>query len=338
VVTANCRRDEGACAAVRSAIEQLELVPRRHEVVFVAAAAPAGGLLAAGAPGRILALVEVAADSPAPEGARAERGGARIRLARSAAPGTAAVTPAWLVHAALRAAGAAGLDPVLEASPLGWGQLLARSSLPVRPSASDRALAGGIPAVRLVVPEGEAGSRWVGAVARRLDELAGQPPSDVEFLEAGGRVWTRRSLYWLGGALWVALVLAGRSGAWRRSDEAERRQRGRRYLRGLPFRVAFLLALVWTPALAVPLLGPAALATLWRRGGVRRRIGSRVLAWAPVVLLVVGLGVALATGEAVARRPGAAAALVILGLLAWELQARRPTPARAGASPAPAEG
>lgn len=314
LLAADCRRDPPACGAVRAAVERLGALPRRHSLVVV----PPGAAAGPEAPGgqSALALLDVVSATTA-----------GVRLARAAADGASAVTPAWLVHASLRAASAAGVQPSVEPSRPGWGQLLARATLPVGPSAADRALAAGIPAVRLAVPEGETGALWVSAVVRRLDELGGRPRAEAEYLTAAGRVWTRRSLYWIGGALWAALVLARRPGAWRRTADATRRRRGGRYLLGLPFRFAFLLALLWAPSLALPLLGPAALAALWSGGGVRWRIAGRIVAYAPAVLFGLGLAAAVVTGEAVPRRPGAAAWLVALALLAWELQARRPAPA-----------
>ena len=344
VLVADCALDAIACAAARTAIEGLSTIPRRRPVVFE----PHGtGASATTGAGRALAVVEVTAQLPDPDGG--SKGGAeggspggvrrttRIELARCSRRGAPGVTPAWLVHAALEAGRAAGVAPRVATGASGSGQLVARVSLAARPSAADRALEAGVPAVRLALPESD-GALWLSAVVRRLDALEDRPAAGDQYLVVGRSVWTRRGLYWLGGVLWAALVVAGRPGPWRRSATADRHLRGRRYLRGLPFRLLFLASLLWSPALALPLLGPAALCALGTGGSASRRAVRRVIACTPAILLALAVAASLAAGEAKARRPGPSALLIAAALVAWEVQVRRPAPSRAERNALPPRG
>jgi hypothetical protein len=220
VLVADCAADPEACATMRAALAQLEKVPRRHRAL----AAPGTRALAAaledlGAPG-VLGVLEIASAAPAgaarsPEGSPPAGARAGLELARGA--GRRELTPAWLVDAVLRAGATTGLAPVVEPATAPWGQLVARLSRPAVPAAADAALAAGVPAIRLLVPPGRDAAAWVGATVRRLEGLGERPRPETEYFALSGRVWTRPALYWLGGPLWVALVIAGRPGVWRRT-------------------------------------------------------------------------------------------------------------------------
>jgi hypothetical protein len=324
VLVADCAADPEACATMRAALAQLEKVPRRHRAL----AAPGTRALAAaledlGAPG-VLGVLEIASAGPAgaarsPEGSPPAGARAGLELARGA--GRRELTPAWLVDAVLRAGATTGLAPVVEPATAPWGQLVARLSRPAVPAAADAALAAGVPAIRLLVPPGRDAAAWVGATVRRLEGLGERPRPETEYFALSGRVWTRPALYWLGGPLWVALVIAGRPGVWRRTTAERRRRRGRRYLRALPLRVLFLAALLWSPVLALSLLGPAAATALWSGGAVAWRVVRRVLALAPPALLLAATGAAVTSGDLLLRRPGPTALLFALALAARELHA-----------------
>ena len=170
--------------------------------------------------------------------------------------------------------------------------------------------------------------RWVLATAaliRRLDALEGRPRWEEEYLAFGGRVWIRRDLIWIGLALWIALVLRGRPGRWAGARRDERRARGRSYLPGYLFRVAFLLAALITPALAAPLIYPLAPLGMITPRSTAARIALAGLACLPAAvwlgLLAVAGWLGLASGFALAP----AKVIVLVATLAtfgWQLWTR----------------
>lgn len=325
VLVADCEREDAACAAIRAVAEQLARIPRRHRLLLresrraVEPEADALALIEVACTERDGGVAESAAGRSGDGGEPFRRAGNRLALAR-AAHGRPRVTPAWLVDAALRAGDAAGVDPRLGGT---GGQLVARATLPWAPTAADRALEKGVPSVRLVAASPRDAARWAAALVRRLDALAARPAPDAQFVVLAGRVWTRRALYWAGGILWAVLVVTGRPGAWRRTDDATRARRGHLYLRGLPFRFAFLAALLWAPAPALALVGPAALLALPPPARGLRRTVAAVLAVSPVLLLSLVVGAVMAAGRALPRPPGPTALLIALALVAWGLQAGR---------------
>jgi hypothetical protein len=119
---------------------------------------------------------------------------------------------------------------------------------------ADTALSLGIPSVRLVVPDtgqtdsAAAAARALAATVRRLDGLDSAPVLEDQFVLAGGRVWLRRDLYWLGLAVWLALYWRGRA---RPGQE-----------------LRWLLLATWlvTPVFAAILLTLPAAVAAWRPG------------------------------------------------------------------------
>ena len=173
------------------------------------------------------------------------------------------------------------------------------------------------------------------AVVRRLDALEGRPRWEEEYLAFGGRVWIRRDLLWVGLLLWIAMVLRGRPGRWAGARGAERRARGRSYLPGYLFRVAFLLAAFLIPALAAPLLYPLAPLAMITPRSTAARIGLAGLACLPaaawLALLAVAGWLELVSGFALA--PAQVTVLVAtLATFGWQLWTRS-TP-RTGSSSA----
>ncbi len=224
-------------------------------------------------------------------------GGAGLLLA--AADARRRLPPAWLAHAVLTGGRAGGAG--LAIGDLRWplmGQLLGRHARSRAGSGAEPFLAAGVPALTLAGGGPEAG--WPAALAgvvRRLDSLAGRPRDDDVYLALGGRVWSRRDLYWAGLAAWVALIAGGLPGAWRGAGGRQRRRRGRRYLPGFVFRMLFLVALLTEPVATLVLLAPAALLTplpLGRPAAVR--VG-RVLAAVPAALFAGSWGLALFAGR-----------------------------------------
>ena len=188
------------------------------------------------------------------------------------------VSPAWLVHAVLRAGEATGM-PLAVLDPR-WSWLV-RCALPGRRSDGRSFVESGIPSVTLsdlswtahgdrhhradetlASVDTERLHRWTAtlvATARRLDGLEDRPTWETEYLVLAGRVWIRRDLVWLGFLLWIVLVWRGLPGTWRRRDPAGRRRTGRAYLPGFAFRMLFLLAVFWIPTFATLLLYPLAI-------------------------------------------------------------------------------
>jgi hypothetical protein len=246
------------------------------------------------------------------------RGGAGVvhLLAGEGSEGRA-ITPAWLVHAILRAAAGVDFDlVVLDRWWSWWAQLAVRCSRPLRISDGHRFVEAGVPAATLSDlsmtgarqpgADGEDSpdvvdairlSSWaqvVAATVRRLDRLAGRPRDESEYLVLFGRVWTRRDLVWLGFLVWMLLVWRGLPGRWRQRPVRERRQAGRAYLPGFAFRMLFLVSVFLIPTFMTLLLLPVALVALVgpARTGVGRRV-SCLLGGLPIC----GFSLWLAVGQ-----------------------------------------
>ncbi len=297
---------EASRDAALGAAADLARTPRRHTLELVlcpaGGAGPTSARRAAGswldlhpateARNAVLAALHLET------GERPGGGGVGLLLAATSQDGRR-VPPAWLAHAALTVARRAGGG--LGIGDLRWplmGQLLGRHGRLRATSGAEPFLAAGVPALTFAGRGPEAG--WPALLAgtvRRLDTLAGRPRNDDVYLALGDRVWARRDLYWVGLAVWVALVAGGLPGAWRGAGGGQRRQRGRRYLPGFAFRMLFLGALLLAPATTLVLLAPAALlipVSLRRPTAVRL---GRALAALPAVLFAGYWIVALAAGR-----------------------------------------
>ena len=226
------------------------------------------------------------------------------------------LAPGWLVHAALAAGQAIGFPlAVSDARFPVSAQLYMRSGRLAVSSDADAFLGAGIPAVLLsdltwtsfdreYHQPGDVPARldparldqWtagVTAVARRLDGLAGRPRSEDRYVAAFGRVWHRRDLYWLGFLVWISLVWRGRPGRWRDTETEVRQARGREYLPGFFYRVAFLVALLLAPVFAMILVVPTGIAALVMPSRPRWRYPLAAVATLPLALyLLFGLWMA----------------------------------------------
>ena len=273
------------CAVVVAAASRLAGTPRRHSVRVILFDGEERGLAGSSAwidhlpleaRAAILGMVNVDLVG----WNEATRGAVLLSLAgREAA---LRLPPGWLVNAVVKASRAVG-DPIgvatAQAAPL--GQLLARSFYPPYQTDAEAFLRGGVPALTLseadlfvvdskVHSPGDGSrqleaarlERWtvrLTAIARRLDALPGRPLADDQYLAIAGRVLSRRDLYWLCLAVWIALVFVGLPGVWRGRGAVERSQRGRAYLPGLTLRVLFLASILTLPVLTTLLLLPAAI-------------------------------------------------------------------------------
>jgi len=225
----------------------------------------------------------------------------RVELAQAAE----LVSPGWLVHALLRAGATVGLGVDVVDGRSSWiGQLVARSTRRLPAGPADRALALGVPSLRLLLPDlfsvgaaGDDASLLTAALVRRLDGLDGRPVWEDEFLVAAGRVWLRRDLYWLGLALWLLLYWRGRG------------------LPGREFRWLFLVAWLVVPVFAAVLLTVPAAVAAWRPGG-RRWIG--LVGLVPAALFGLRLIAVLLDGHQLVVA-GLPAALVVaaMGAFIW---------------------
>lgn len=288
------------------AVADLARTPRRHTLQVVACA---GGGAAPGAAERAaagwLALHPLAAER---DGVLAAlhlevdgQGGSRAVGLMQAGDGSRGrrLPPAWLAHAVLGGARAAGGE--LAIGDRRWplmGQLLGRHGRLRAASGAGPFLAAGVPALTLA--GGGPESRWpalVAAAVRRIDSLAGRPREDDVYLVLAGRVWSRRDLYWAGLAIFVALVATGLPGAWRGAGSGQRRRRGRRYLPGFLFRMVFLAALLLAPATTQAMLAPAALLTLLPPRRMVVVVAARLLAALPAALFGGYWAVALVAGR-----------------------------------------
>jgi hypothetical protein len=308
--------DASGCAVVLAAAADLSRTPRRRAVRVVLFDGEEQGLRGSRQWARGLEAREreevLGAVVVEMVGSREQGRGAALDLGAVGDAGRR--TPAWLLHAALRAGDAVSL-PLTAASPTAAlaMQLVARTSSAPYGADHEALLAEGVPAItlsdfeilrpydahhegsdvvsRVSGPRLEHWTSLVAALTRRMDGLAGRPHWENEYLAAAGRVWIRRDLIWLGLLSWGAMVMVGRPGRWVRADAETRRRRGRRYLPGYLFRAAFLLVTLWFPAVGGPLIFPLApLALAGGRGAPRaivRGLGAApTLVW--LLLLVVG--------------------------------------------------
>ena len=207
--------------------------------------------------------------------------------------------PAWLAHAALGGAAAAGAG--LAFGDARWplaGQLLGRLGRALSGSGAEPFLAVRVPALSLAGAGPESGwAATLAATVRRIDGLAGRPRIDDVYVALGGRVWSRRDLYWAGLAVFVALFAAGLPGRWRGAAGAQRRRRGRRYLPRFLFRMLYLVLLLTLPVSTLLLVAPAALVAL---APARQRLTVlllRLLAVTPMLLFAVYWAAELAGGR-----------------------------------------
>jgi hypothetical protein len=270
-----------------------------------------------------------------------------------------ALTPAWLVHAVLAAT--RGSDrPLSVTDP--WfsvfGQLTMRSSRVLFAADSDSLLAAGIPSVLLsdasfssFDPEyhrpGDRAerldrnrlgqwSRALAATVRRLDGLAGRPADDDVYLVALGRVWHRRTLYWVGFVVWALLVWRGVPGGWRGTRPAERRRQGREYFPGFLFRMLLLVSILSIPVFATILLLPAGLMGAIGPRTERSRYTCVLLSWVPIAILALALAAAQLGGWVMISDalwlPAALATATLASFTVWLLGASVPA-TRPDASP-----
>jgi hypothetical protein len=290
-----------------------------------------------------------------------------LDLSGSTATGGPDRAPAWLIHAALEAGAAVGFpfrvdDHVASLR----AQVLARTARMPWSSDAGMLLDAGIPSLVLTdfsalhpyaamhtpddVAAGLAEERlanWVvatAAVVRRVDALAGRPRWEEEYLALAGRVWIRRDLLWIGLLLWIVMVLRGRPGRWAGARSAERRARGRSYLPGYLFRLAFLLAAILTPALAAPLVYALAPLGMIAPRTTGARVALAATACVPIVLWLGLLAVATWLGLAAGfmlepfRLALLLATLFTFGWQLWTRSARPVEPAVAASSEGPAPG
>jgi hypothetical protein len=353
--------DAAGCAVVLGTIEELRRAPLRRTLRVVLFDGEETGLLGSEAwvedlapsdRDRVLAALVL-------DTVGVDRDGAPVVLdvGGSTADGAASRTPAWLVHAGLKAGAAVGFPFQVDDHIASLrAQILTRTaSLPWSSDALPL-LEAGIPSIVLTdfsalhpydamhTPgdvlervDGERLERWVlatAAMVRRLDALEGRPRWEEQYLAFGGRVWIHRDLLWIGFLLWIAMVLRGRPGRWAGARGDERRARGRSYLPGYLFRVAFLLAAFLMPALAAPLLYPLAPLAMIPARSTAARVGLAALACLPAV---VWLGLLAVTGwlglsSGFALSPGSVAILVAtLTTFGWQLWTRpAPHPGAAG--------
>jgi hypothetical protein len=269
------------------------------------------------------------------------------------------LTPAWLVHAVLAATG--GSDrPLTVTDPLFsvFGQLAMRSSRVLFAADSDSLLAAGIPSALLsdasfssFDPEyhqpGDRAerldrnrlgqwSRALAATVRRLDGLAGRPADDDVYLVALGRVWHRRTLYWVGFVVWALLVWRGVPGGWRGTRPAERRRQGREYFPGFLFRMLLLVSILSIPVFATILLLPAGLMGAIGPRTERSRYTCVLLSWVPIAILALALAAAQLGGWVMISDalwlPAALATATLASFTVWLLGASVPA-TRPDASP-----
>lgn len=253
------------------------------------------------------------------------------------------VAPGWLVHAALRAGDAtdwplAVSDPRLSPA----AQLLVRSVAPHHASDADPLLEAGIPALlvsdssltsfdpayhrpadRAERLDGPRLARWaslLAAAARRLDALGGRPVYEDSYLVLAGRVWQRRELYWVGFALWVALVARAR--LERRGSRPEAPRPLRVLLPGIVFRLLFLVATLALPVFSALLLFPAAVVALVSPHRPWPRRAAQVAGLLPILGYLAVLALAAQGGFVSGWTLGAPAAALLLGALGaylWSL-------------------
>lgn len=262
---------------------------------------------------------------------------ARRAVAHVAPPAedAARAPPAWMLDAALAAARRTRFaveagEAVLPVP----GQILERYGRLAYASDAAPFLAAGVPAlllsdatltdlgrqvhtpadtVRLLDAERlEAWRRFVVALVEELDgRISGSAtPSPVrDYLVVAGTLWTRPSLWVVGGVLW--LLLAWR--AVRRAPPAE----GRRPARAMPLFLA-LAAIAWAlaPLGSALLLAPAMLIGVVAPRPVGRGIPSAVGGLLPALVLLGFWGWATAVGHLLGLRPEAWRLLLPLAAIA----------------------
>jgi aminopeptidase S len=266
-----------------------------------------------------------------------------VSLKRGDDRGERVTTPGWLVRVTLEGGRAAGWplhvgDPRL---PLPM-QLLLRGTRVHFGADSGAFLEQGIPAVtlsdssffaldpafhrpadtidRLDRDRLAVWTRAVAAMVRRMDRLGERPAPEDEYLVLAGQVWSRWALAGIGLALAVLLVVR------------------HRFPLEWHFPVLLAAACLIAPALAAPLLAPAALLALGRPAGGWRRVLWTFLGLLPLLLYLLLLGGAWAVGLS-AWRAGyqeswTGAALVIGALGVWAFAPTPRAPAAAAAPPA----
>ncbi len=344
--------DAAGCAVALGVVEEILRAPLRRSLRVLFFDGEEAGLLGSqawverlGQPERDRILAALHLDTV---GIDREGAPVLLDLGGTTAANGPARAPAWLVHAGLVAGAAVGFPFRVDdhIAPI-RAQVLTRTAR--MPWSSDAVvmLEAGIPSVVLTdfsalhpygamhtpgdVPErvdSERLERWVlatAAVVRRLDALEGRPRWEEEYLAFGGRVWIRRDLIWIGLALWIGLVLRARPGRWAGAQRDERLARGRSYLPGYSFRLAFLVAAIVTPALAAPLVYPLALLGMITPRSTLARFAMAGLGCLPAAVWLGVLAVAgwlgLASGFALA--PAKLTVLVAtLATFAWQLWTR----------------
>lgn len=305
---AGCGAGQGRSSyAALQAVADLSRTPRSHtlEVIVCGGSDAADGSArragkrwlelhpAAEARDRVLAALHLEIDD------RGGTEGVGLLLAGSG-PQERRLPPAWLAHFVLQGGRAGGGR--LAIGDRYWplmGQLLGRFAQARVTTGAEPFLAAGVPAMTIAGGAHD-DPRWpsvIAGVVRRLDSLAGRPRDDDVYLVLGGRVGSRRDLYWVGLVVFLALIVRGLPGAWRGGTSGQRRRRGRRYLPGFVFRMLFLVVLLMAPTATLVLLVPAAVLTLVP---LRRPVVvwlGRSLAALPAVLLGAYWAVALAVGR-----------------------------------------
>lgn len=341
--------DAAGCAVVLAALYELRETPLRRAVRVVFFDGEEAGLLGSEAwvaalppteRDRILGSLHLDLVGIDREGAPVilDLGGAAV----GPGPGRA---PAWLVHAAIRAGVAVGFRFRVGDHRFPFpAQILTRTARVPWSSDAVALLEASIPAVLFtdfsaLHPDEAmhtAGDlpgrlstdrldRWVGvttATVRRLDALAGRPLWEEEYLVLAGRVFIRRDLTWIGLGLWILLVLRGRPGRWAGALTEERRARGRSYLPGYLFRLSFLVAAIWMPSIAAPLLYPLAPLGLLAPRSTAARSAVVAAALLPVALWLGMLAVAGSHGWVSGFALPAGKSLLLAGVLAsfgWQV-------------------
>jgi hypothetical protein len=258
--------------------------------------------------------------------------------------GERTTTPDWLVDATLDGGTSAGWS--LHVADPRWPlpmQLLLRGTRVGFGADSGAFLERGIPAVtlsdssffamdpayhrpidradRLDARRMESWTRSVAATVRRLDGLERRPAPDDEYLVLASRVWSRWALAGIGLALAALLVVRYRFPlTW-------------------AFPVLLAAACLIAPALALPLLAPAALLAFVRPGGRWRRVLWTFLGLLPFLLYLLLLAgawaVRLSSWKAGFQESWTGAALVVGALALWAFAPTPRAPAAAVAPPDP---
>lgn len=349
------------CGVVVSAAAELARSPRARPVralLFDGEEATAAGsrqwLATLSAPQRRRLIAALVIDSVGGE----RRGPGVLHLVSSGGRSRRDLTPAWLVHAVLQSAAAAGLPLTVQDRRWSWfAQLGVRCASPRRVSDADSFAENAIPA--LVLSDSSLSSpgrhhhrasdrdelldrerleRWrrvLSSAIRRLDRLPDLPQAETEYLVVAGRVWIRRDLLWTGFLLWILLVWRGRPGRWRGASAGERRLRGRTYLPGFAFRLSFLLSVFVIPSFSAILLYPAAVVALLapRRGQRGRRLAC-ALAALPAIAFVAWLTAGQVLGwlrlDLGAALPALLVGCTIATCCLWLIRSPAASPARPG--------